>query len=246
MSRETFVCVDCEATGLDLENDRIIEVAVVLFTMETELEIYDSLVDPEMTIPEVSIKIHHITQKMVEGQPKIEEVLSKVISMIGKHIIVGHGIGFDIHLIHRDAKKHGIHSSIDANPFFDTLRMARLYGESPTNSLQVLRKHFNINDEGAHRALSDVIVNIEVFRRLSVKYKTVDALQKILNQPIRLKRMPLGKHKGRELKEIPLDYLKWAVRKDFDQDLMFSLKSEIKRRHHFKDFSNSDNPFSNL
>lgn len=246
IKKETFICVDCEATGLDLENDRIIEVAAVLFTMDTEIEIYDALVDPEMTIPADSIKIHHITQEMVVGQPKIQEVLPKVLSMIGKHIIVGHGIGFDIHLIHREAKKHGIHSSIDANPFFDTLRMARLYGESPQNSLQTLRKHFNIGDEGAHRALNDVIVNIEVFRLLVAKYKTVEELQKILSRPIRLKKMPLGKHKGRSLKEIPLEYLRWAARKDFDQDLSYSIKSEIKRRQQSKDFSNEGNPFKGL
>lgn len=246
MKNETFVCIDCEATGLDLDKDRIIEIAAVLFTIETDLEIYDSLVDPEMEIPEESIKIHHITQKMVVGQPKIKEVLPKVLSMIGKHIIVGHGVGFDIHLVHRDAKKNGIHSSIDSNPFFDTLRMARLYGESPQNSLQTLRRHFNIGDEGAHRALNDVIVNIEVFRRLAAKYKTVEELQKMLNRPIRLKKMPLGKHKGRDFKEIPLDYLKWAARKDFDQDLSYSIKSEISRRKKTIGFSTSANPFSNL
>lgn len=246
MKKETFVCIDCEATGLDLESDRIIEVAAVLFTLENDIEVYDSLVDPEMRIPEESIKIHHITQKMICGQPKIQDVLPKMLSMIGKHIIVGHGVSFDIHLIHRDAKKHNLHSSIDMNPFFDTLRMARLYGESPQNSLQTLRKHFNIGDEGAHRALNDVIVNIEVFRRLAAKYKTVEELQKILSRPIRLKKMPLGKHKGRDFKEIPLDYLKWAARKDFDQDLLYSIKFEIKRRQKSKDFSNSTNPFSDL
>lgn len=246
MKKETFVCIDCESTGLDVKEDHIIEIAAVVFTLEEDLEIYDSLVDPKVAIPEESIKIHHITQEMVQGQPSIEEVLPKIISMIGKHIIVGHGVGFDIHLIHRDAKRFGIHSSIDSNPFFDTLRMARLYGESPQNSLQTLRQHFNIGDEGAHRALNDVIVNIEVFRKLASRYKTVEHLQKMLEKPIRLKKMPLGKHKGRDFKEIPIEYLKWAARKDFDQDLLFSIKSEIKRRQKSDNFTSASNPFSNL
>ncbi len=246
MNSETFVCIDCEATGLDVENDSIIEVAVVLFTMEKEVESFDSLVDPKVTIPESSIEIHHITQEMVTGKPEIKELLPKVLQMIGKRIIVGHGVGFDVQLIHRAAKKHNIHSSIDSNPFFDTLRMARLYGESPTNSLQALRKHFNIEDEGAHRALSDVIVNIEVFKKLAARYKMVEHLEKVLQKPIRLKRMPLGKHKGRDFKEIPMDYLQWAVRKDFDRDLIYSIKSEIKRRGHLNDFSNASNPFAGL
>lgn len=246
IKKETFVCIDCEATGLDLENDQIIEVAAVVFTIDKDLEVYDSLIDPQVKIPEESIKIHNITQDMVKGQPLIKEVLPKVLKMIGKHIIVGHGVGFDIHLINRDAKKNGLNSTIRNNIFFDTLRLARLYGESPQNSLQNLREHFNIQNEGAHRALNDVIVNIEVFRRLVAKYKTVEQLQKILEKPIMLKKMPLGKHKGRPLKEVPIDYLKWAAGKDFDQDLSYSIRAEIKRRRQAKDFSSSSNPFSDL
>ena len=58
--------------------------------------------------------------------------------------------------------------------------------------------------------------------------------------------MPLGKHKGRDFKEIPLDYLKWAARKDFDQDLSYSIKAEISRLKKTIGFSTSANPFSNL
>lgn len=242
----TFVCVDCESTGLDLEADQIIEIAVMRFTLEKDLEVYESLVNPGRTIPEESIKIHHITQDMVQGKPKIPEILPKVIQMIGSDIIVGHGVGFDIHLINRDAKKFNIPCNIKKNVFFDTLRMARLYGESPKNSLENLRMHFNINEEGAHRALNDVIVNVEVFKRLIKKYKTVEELKKTLERPIRLKTMPLGKHKGRPFKEIPLQYLKWAAHMDFDQDLLYTVRSELKQREKTKGFSNSANPFQNL
>ena len=246
MNKTKFVCIDCEATGLDKEGDEIIEVAAMTFTTEKDIEVYDSLVNPGRQIPEDSIKIHNITQDMVKGQPKIQEVLPKVISMISDHIIIGHGVSFDIHLINRDAKRHNIPCNIKSNVFFDTLRMARLYGQSPKNSLEYLRMHFNINGEGAHRALNDVIVNIEVFKKLAAKYKSAEELKKVLEKPIRLKAMPLGKHKGRPLKEIPLQYLKWAAHMDFDQDLLYSLRSEIKRRQKSQDFSNSSNPFSGL
>jgi len=61
-----------------------------------------------------------------------------------------------------------------------------------------------------------------------------------------MKVMPLGKHKGRLIKEIPLDYLKWAVRKDFDQDLIFSIKQEIRKRQKGQSFNQASNPFSQL
>ncbi|MBA2727469.1 MAG: DUF3820 family protein, partial [Parachlamydiaceae bacterium] len=211
LNKQTFICLDCEMTGLDLELDRIIEIAVVKFTFDEILEEYETLIDPECIIPQLTIDIHHITQEMVAGKPTIATVLPKLLEMIGKHIVVGHGVNFDLALIGKAADRAGIPHTLLSNRFFDTLRMARLYGESPTNSLEQLRKHFNIEEEGAHRAMSDVIVNMGVFKYLSKSYKTTDQLFEILSRPVLLKAMPLGKHKGRPMKEIPVEYLRWAV-----------------------------------
>jgi DNA polymerase-3 subunit epsilon len=194
----------------------------------------------------VSQEIHKISQEMVEGKPKIAEVLPKFLKIMEGRILVGHGIGFDIALIAAEAKRANIATQIDKQLFLDTLRMARLYGESPINSLQQLRQHFNIEPEGAHRAMSDVIVNIEVFKRLSKTYNSVEDWLDRLQKPIRLRAMPLGKHKGRKFEEIPIEYLQWAERKDFDQDLLYSIRSELKNRKKGGGFGMSANPFSEL
>lgn len=246
MDKEVFVCIDCETTGLDPKVDQIIEVAVMSFTFDQIVAEFDSLIDPQCAIPESSIKIHHITQIMVEGQPLIASVLPELLKIIGKNIIVGHGVSFDIELIANAADRAGIQHTLRSNRFFDTLRMARLYGETPSNSLEQLRQHFNIQNEGAHRAMSDVIVNRDVFKFLAKSYKTVEQLLEILSHPIQLKLMPLGKHKGRPLKEVPLQYLQWMANKDFDKDLIFSIRSEISRRKKGNLFSQATNPFSDL
>ena len=183
---------------------------------------------------------------MVKGKPVIAQVLPEILKLIGNHIIIGHGISFDIEMIARAAERQGIPCKIRQNLTLDTLRMARLYGESPINSLEHLRKHFNIPLEGAHRAMSDVIVNKEVFKRLCKGYKTTEKLFDVLSRPILMNTMPLGKHKGRPLKEIPLQYLQWISNKDFDQDLIFSVRTELKRRKKSNLFHQASNPFSNL
>lgn len=246
IDKEVFVCIDCETTGLDPKLDQVIEVAVMSFTLDAPIEQFETLIDPKCLIPESSIRIHNITQCMVEGKPAIREVLPQVLKIIGKHIIVGHGVAFDIELLAIAADRAGIQHTLRSNPFLDTLRMARLYGESASNSLEQLRQHFNIQEEGAHRAMSDVIVNREVFKYLAKSYKTVEQLFEILSKPIALKIMPLGKHKGRLLKEIPLQYLQWASNKDFDKDLLFSIRSEISKRKKGNLFSQATNPFSTL
>jgi DNA polymerase III subunit epsilon len=242
----TFVCLDCEATGLDPKSDRIVEIACATFTLEQTLESYESLINPGCIIPEASIAIHHISQEMVDGKPTIEQVLPQILQLVGRHPIVGHGINFDIDLIDEAAKRANIPCTIKKNLAFDTLRLARLYGESPSNSLQQLRMHFNIEEEGAHRAMSDVIVNIQVFKYLASQFKAIKQIIDVLSKPIALKNMPLGKHKGRPIKELPLDYLMWAARQNFDQDLLFSLRSEINRRKKGTSFAQNANPFATL
>lgn len=246
IEKEKFICIDCETTGLDPINDRIIEIAVVLFTFDEILDSFETLIDPERPIPEETTAIHHITDDMVKGKPKAPEILPKVIKLIDNYIIIGHGIQFDITCVQEESKRAQIPCPIDKNISLDTLRMARFYGQSPVNSLEKLRQHFNIAEEGAHRAMSDVIVNIEVFKYLSDGFKTTKNLVDRLKRPILLKTMPLGKHKGRPFSNIPIEYLRWAAHKDFDQDLLFSIRSELKKRKSNNQFHQASNPFSEL
>jgi len=242
----TFACVDVETTGLNIKKDRVIEVAAVLFNGDRIVDEVSTLVDPQQEIPKSSQEIHNISEEMVRGQPTIGEVLPKVMALLGSHIIVGHGIQFDIGILCEEAARCRIPCTLNKNPFIDTLRLARLYGESPSNSLDVLRQHFNIQAEGAHRAHGDTLVNIQVFRHLTKRFSTTEEVFAALEKPIFMKNMPLGKHKGRPLREIPLDYLCWAARQEFDRDLLFSLRSEIARRKKGDTFGGAANPFQSL
>lgn len=246
LEKEIFVCLDCETTGLDPQNDRIIEIAAIRFTLEESLARFETLIDPECPISEASIQIHHITQEMVEGKATIDTVLPSLFEFVGRSPIVGHGIFFDIDILREATTRAKIPFKLALNPLIDTHRLARLYGKSPINSLNGLREHFHIDFEIAHRAMNDVIINIEVFKKLCKDFKKLDSIYQALSKPILLKEMPLGKHKGRSLREIPLDYLLWAANKDFDQDLLFSIRSEIKRRRQGNHFLEAASPFKKL
>jgi DNA polymerase-3 subunit epsilon len=246
LEKDVFICLDCETTGLDPKVDKVIEVAITKFTLTEVIETFETLIDPGIPIPPESIKIHHISDDMVKGAPKLTDMLPQIVSLIGSSPIIGHGIAFDVELLAQALEQSGKEAKIRFNKQIDTLRLARLYGESPTNSLETLRKHFNIAEEGAHRAMNDVIVNIEVFRRLSHNFKTLHQIYQVLDKPIQMKVMPLGKHKGRSFKEIPLEYLRWAANKEFDNDLLFSIRSELTRRKKGGLFSQASNPFGSL
>lgn len=246
LQKDTLVCIDCETTGLDLVQDKIIEIAVVVFTFQENGESFETLIDPECDIPKESQEIHRIASEMVKGKPKIGDALPQILKLIDGHTIVGHGVLFDITMIENAAKRLQIPTNLRHLKYIDTLRMARIYGESPNNSLEQLRMHFNIEAQIAHRAMGDVIVNIAVFKKLAAFYKTTEEILARLAKPVLLKIMPLGKHKGRHFDEIPLNYLLWAVNQDFDQDLLYSLRTAIKKRNKGQNFEQATNPFASL
>lgn len=248
MLNDTFVCLDCETTGLDRENDHIIEIALVKFTFKEVLHQQQTLIDPRRLIPAESVAIHHISQDMIKGQPLVQDTLPQYLSQLDGAILVGHKIDFDIDMIANAAKTHLIPTTIQKIPSIDTLRLARLYGESETNSLEGLQNHFSFPKRVLHRAMEDVLLNIEIFKKLVdiLGFDSGASIMKRLQKPIFMKKMPLGKHKGLPFKDVPLNYLKWASFQKFDNDLLFSIKTELKNRRKHPSFDQNSNPFQDL
>ena len=46
LQNEVFICLDCEATGLEVTTEEIVEIAVVKFTFQEILERFETLIDP--------------------------------------------------------------------------------------------------------------------------------------------------------------------------------------------------------
>lgn len=241
-----FICLDCEFTGLDPDKDRILELAAVRFSLSALIDQFDFLVNPGCLISPNSYAIHRISEEMVAQKPKIEEILPAFLTFIGREIIIGHGINSDLQMLDNAIQRAGIPTVLKNRLCIDTLRLARLYGDSPNNSLESLGNHFNVPNQGSHRALNDVLMNIEVFKHLIRKFKTVEDIFEVLSRPIKMKYMPLGKHKGRQFGEIPLQYLQWAAHMDFDQDLLYTIRLELKKRKQGGGFKEAANPFANL
>ncbi|RDB31869.1 putative quorum-sensing-regulated virulence factor [Candidatus Similichlamydia laticola] len=225
----TFVCIDCEATGLNLEQDRIIEIALAVFKNGQIEEEYTTLLDPGCPIPSASEKIHLIRNEMVKGQPIFLEVAPQIFSLLERGAVVGHSISFDLELIRKEAERSGL--DWQGTPLLiDTLRLARSYGKCPLLSLDALCQHFGIPLECHHRAMSDVRSTISLFQRLVQGFTYLETVQTLLDKPIEMKFMPLGEYRGFAIRQLPLSYLKWATKKKFDLDLHYSLSKELQRR----------------
>ena len=67
--------LDCETTGTDFENDKVVEVGGVLLDGNEVVMTYESLVNPGIPIPPRASAVHHLTDKHVHIAPGLDAAL---------------------------------------------------------------------------------------------------------------------------------------------------------------------------
>lgn len=121
----TIVAFDVETTGLKALAGKIIEIAAIRFVPgQPRIAEFDQLVDPEMPIPPDAARVNGITQAMVEGQPRIRDVLPRFLDFLeGADLLAAHNAPFDAGFVAVEARLLGL--LLPPTPILDTVSLAR-------------------------------------------------------------------------------------------------------------------------
>lgn len=158
-----MVALDLETTGLDIRQDKIIEIGIIRFDGAEVLETYQTFVNPDRPIPPAVSQLTHITNPMVTKAPHILDVLDEVSEFVGSDTIVGHNIGFDLGFLRR-------YKILTRNRCTDTYELASvLLPRAGRYKLSALAEQFGIDAEGKHRALADCTMTMKLYNRLLQK-----------------------------------------------------------------------------
>jgi len=169
LNKAKYVVLDLETTGLNCYYDRIIEFGAVRIEKGVTVETIDILINPERKLPKKIIEITNITDKMLEKQPTIEEVLPRILNFIGDAILVSHNADFDFSFLQHALERCGMRKL--NNPVIDTLSLSRyLFPESRNHRLGSLCRNMDVNydEDSAHRADYDARVLNEVWQPMLV------------------------------------------------------------------------------
>jgi len=107
MKKKLYAIIDIETTGGRANRDRITEVAIVLHDGEKIVDRWESLINPECSIPYNITQITGITQEMVVNAPRFYEVAKKIVEMTQGTIFVAHNVRFDYSFIKEEFKRLG-------------------------------------------------------------------------------------------------------------------------------------------
>jgi len=161
LEKEKYCIVDIETTGLDYTKSEIIEIAGIKIENKEIKDIFNLLVSPNSTISKEIENLTGISNDMVEGQQKIEEVGPKFLSFIEGTILVAHNSEFDIPFL-----KHHTKNKF-TNQVVCTLKASRfLLPNLKNHKLHTVAEYLGIQAQNRHRALGDVETTYQVWLKM--------------------------------------------------------------------------------
>ena len=152
---DEFVAFDLETTGLSSKTDKIIEIGAVILKDGQEIDRFQTFVDPERHLERKIVELTGITEEMLVGAPKIEEVLPKFLDFIGDRVLVAHNSDFDTGFIRAECARQGFEYKYTAA---DTLILSQnLLRHLNKFKLDIVSNALNLPEFNHHRAGDDAM-----------------------------------------------------------------------------------------
>ncbi len=147
--RGELIALDLETTGLDPNQDAILEIAAVRFQDGAIIEEFSTLVDPARSIPAIVTQITGLTDDDVVGAPRIAQAIPRLIAFAGDAPIIAHNISSDAGFLNKVG-------ALQNNLRLDTYELgATLLPRAPRYTLGALAAYVGVDLVRAHRALDD-------------------------------------------------------------------------------------------
>ena len=163
---------DTETTGLDVFNDKIIEIAAI---SEDNIS-FNTLLKVEKPLPEFIVRFTGITDEMLKkegvSQRQGLETFYKYLQIFNGTILIAHnGDNFDKLILNSSYRRvigdNAPYISCFNIFHFDTKKMAKLlYPNLKSYSLKNLCKYFGIENPNHHRAFNDAVVCRKLFEHM--------------------------------------------------------------------------------
>lgn len=150
---QPYVVVDVETTGGRPGLHRLTEIGAVKMIGGEVVDEFQTLLNPQRSIPPHITRITNITNEMVAGAPLFVEIAEQFRTFMGDAIFAAHNVNFDYGFI--SAEYEMIDQRFRHPKICTCASMRRLYPGHRSYSLKNLCRDFEIDLKSHHRALCD-------------------------------------------------------------------------------------------
>lgn len=181
--------LDLETTGATPLRDRITEIGLVRFEDGVEVCRWQTLVNPETTIPPFIQNLTGITNEMVQDAPTFAEVADKLAAYLEGSVMAAHNVRFDLGFLKSEYRRIG---QTLKQKVLCTVKLSRLlYPQYHSHSLTAIMERHQLTTEMRHRAMGDVELMIG-FVNVAEQELGLLQLQTTAQQLIKQASVPIG------------------------------------------------------
>ncbi len=246
-----LVCFDLETTGVNVDRDRIVEIAMVRIEPDGGRRSFRTLVNPGMPIPPQASAVHGITDDDVAESPAFAQIVGEVSALFEGADLAGfNSTRFDLPLLQAELGRAGCAIDFSGRRHLDAFRIFTLM--EPRTLTAAYAKYCGGELTDAHSALADVEATIAVLDAQLAHYpdlphdpdelhrlcnpdegRFVDGSRKFVWDEQGRAVFTFGKHRDRALEDIATeapDYLRWMLGKDFSDEVTTILREALAGR----------------
>jgi len=243
------LCVfDIESTGLDVSQDRIVEISMLKITPKGEETRLTLRINPEIEISKESSEIHGITKEDIKDSPTFKEAADQIAEFIASSDLAGFNSNkFDIPMLAEEFLRVNHDFDMRARKFID---VQNIFHKMEQRTLVAAYKFYCDEDLiNAHSAEADVTATYEVLKAQVQRYeelendmeflaefsthnkfKIIDFAGRLAENEKGQAVYNFGKHKGKTIEEVDNNepgYYGWMMNGNFPRYTKAVLKKEM-------------------
>ncbi|MBC6994466.1 3'-5' exonuclease [Neolewinella lacunae] len=165
-----LVFFDLEATGLNIVQDRIVQIAMIKLHADgqpaTELEMK---INPTVPVSPEALAIHGLSNELLATAPTFADVAQQLYDFIGTADLAGYNSNrYDVPLLQEEFYRAGLYLDTSQRRLIDAQQI--FYRMEPRTLSAALRFYAGKEMENAHDALADVRATVDIFRGQLTRY----------------------------------------------------------------------------
>ncbi len=239
--------IDLETTGVNISNDRIVEIAIIKILPDGTKQVKRKLINPLIPIPTGASDVHGITDEMVKDAPSFKQVANEIKQFMENCDMGGYNSNrFDVPMLIEEFLRAGVSFSVDGRKLVDVQKVFHMMEQRTLGA--AYKFYCNKVLDGAHSAEVDATATWEVLEAQIERYPQIgDSVESIVKftgeddivdfarrfvKENGVEVFNFGKHKGKPvtqvLKEEP-QYYDWMMKGDFAMNTKQKLTEILNR-----------------
>jgi DNA polymerase-3 subunit epsilon len=245
-----LVVFDLETTGINVDKDKIVQIAMIRIEPGGTRTTLDTLVNPERPIPPEASAVHGIKDADVQDQPTFSQIRREVEEFLTDADLAGfNSVNFDLPLLQAELNRAGSEMDFPGVRHLDAMKI--FHRMERRDLTAAYRLYCGKELTGAHNALADTEATLAILDAQIARYDEVpdevDALHRFCNPDegryVDRKRKFLwddqgeaeftfGKFQGKSLNVVVKDqrgrsYLEWMLGSDFSEEIKGLLRDAL-------------------